>query len=229
MIDDDESLDNLLCCQGCGKTFHNSCVDVDDIIYEAIKRSKNLYWKCDGCAGRKLTGDPTEMIMRKLDAMSADIEALKIRQPPPKTLLSGLFTPKKTGSETATPGSKRKRVETSTSTPSLIHGTGAACSDLVAIKPLKWLYVSMLHPSTTEEAITQKLATACNGTTTDFKCVKLLAKDVLSPTYISFKVGMNDDLFVKSLEPSIWPPGVAFREFVNRPRRNLRPTGVLLQ
>jgi PHD-finger len=228
MSDDSVSMDNLLSCQGCGKTFHNSCVDIDDIIYEALQRSKNLYWKCDECAGPKITGDPTEMIMKKLNAMSADIDALKLRQPPPKKLLSGLFTPRKTEAEVATPGFKRKRVETTTSTPALTHGTGATCQDLVAIKPLKWLYVSMLHPSTTEEAIVNKLSDALDALTVDFKCVKLLAKDIQSPTYISFKVGMNDDLFVKSLEPSIWPPGVAFREFVNRPRRNFRPRGVLL-
>jgi hypothetical protein len=114
-------------------------------------------------------------------------------------------------------------------TPALVQGTGAACSDLVAVKPLKWLYVSMLHPSATEEAITQKLAGAIDAPATDFKCVKLLAKDVQSPTYISFKIGMSDESFKKSLEPSIWPPGVTFREFVNRPRRNFRPSGVLLQ
>jgi PHD-finger len=151
LSDDSVSMDNLLSCQGCGNSFHNSCVDIDDIIYEAIQRSKNLYWKCDGCAGPKLTGDPTEMIMKKLDAMSADIETLKLRQPPPKKLLSGLFTPRKAEAVAATPASKRKRVETSASTPALTHVTGTACHDLVAIKPLKWLYVSMLHPSTTME------------------------------------------------------------------------------
>jgi hypothetical protein len=99
-------------------------------------------------------------------------------------------------------------------------------SDLVTVKPLKWLYVSMLHPSTTEEAIASQLSKTLFAQSTDFNCVKLLAKDVQSPTFISFKVGISEDLFEKSLEPSAWPPGLAFREFVNRPRRFFRPTGV---
>jgi hypothetical protein len=85
--------------------------------------------------------------------------------------------------------------------------------------------VGRLHPSTTEEAITQKLAGAIDALSTDFKCVKILAKDVQSPTYISFKIGMSDESFKKSLEPSIWPLGVAFCEFVYRPRRNFRRSG----
>jgi hypothetical protein len=228
MANDDESIDNLLTCQGCGKSFHTVCVGIEDAIYEALQSCRNLYWKCNGCVGPKLTGDPTEMILRKLDAMSADIEVLKLKQlPPPKKLVTGFFTPRKPD-DVVTPGSKRKRGETA-STPALLHGTGNACSELVAIKPLKWLYVSMLHPTTTESAVTEKLANALGAAQTEFQCVKLLAKSVESPSYISFKIGMNDDLFAKSLEPSIWPPGVAFREFVNRPRRNFRPSGVLLQ
>jgi hypothetical protein len=75
------------------------------------------------------------------------------------------------------------------------------------------MYVTMLRPSTSKEAIANQLSKALKVQPTDFDCVKLLAKDHTSPspTFISFKVGMADDLLLKSMEPSIWPPGVAFR------------------
>jgi hypothetical protein len=202
-----------------------SCVDVENIVYHAMQSCKNLFWKCGDCAGENISGNATEMILEKLETMSADIESLKIKQAPPRKPFSELFTPKRT-EDVRTPGSKRKRNGNPIPTPAIAHGTGDVSSDLVMVKLLKWLYVSMLHPSTTEETIASQLSKTLFAQSTDFNCVKLLAKDVQSPTFISFKVGMSEDLFEKSLEPSAWPPGVAFREFVNRPRRFFRPTGV---
>jgi hypothetical protein len=220
-------MDYLLLCAGCKKSFHTSCVNVENVVYHAMQSCKNLFWNCDDCVEGKVPGDATNMILKKLEAMSADIESLKSKQGPPRKPFSELFTPKRTD-DVRTPGSKRKRTENVTATPVIAHGTGDVSSELVTVKPLKWLYVTMLHPSTTEEAIAKQLSKSLNAQTTDFNCVKLLAKDVQSPTYISFKIGMSEDLFTKSLEPSAWPEGVAFREFVNRPRRFFRPTGVRL-
>jgi hypothetical protein len=176
-------------------------VDVENIVYHAMQSCKNLVWKCGDCVGEKISGNATEMILEKLETMSADIESLKIKQAPPRKPFSELFTPKRTD-DVRTPGSKRKRNGNPIPTPAIAHGTGDFSSDLVTVKPLKWLYVSMLHPSTTEEAIASQLSKTLFAQSTDFNCVKLLTKAVQSPTFISFKVGMSEDLFEKSLEPS---------------------------
>jgi hypothetical protein len=228
LTDDCESMDQLIMCKGCGQCFHTFCAGVASIVFQALENCENLSWKCDKCSENGFAGDATKLIMEKLNAMSADIETLKMKNAPRKPF-SELLTPKNARFEVKTPGSKRKRVDNAIPTPTIAHGTGAACSELMAVKPLKWLYVTMLHPTTTGEAVANQLSKALNAQATDFNCVKLLAKEVQSPTYISFKIGMNDDLFAKSMEPSVWPPGVAFREFVNRPRRLFRPVGVQLQ
>jgi hypothetical protein len=48
---------------------------------------------------------------------------------------------------------KRKRVDGTVKTPAMIIGTGAATSGVITVKTRKWLYVSMLHPETTEDLI----------------------------------------------------------------------------
>jgi hypothetical protein len=170
--------------------------------------------------------------------MSSDIDQLKVKAAP-RSSFAGLFqgnddTPrgsKRTAllngngdTSNATPFVKRKRMEAKVNTPAIIMGTGAVSNDLVAVKPLKWLYVSMLHPETTEDSVIKLLSNALGNTQEEYTCVKLLPRNMPTPTFISFKVGMSDDLFEKSLDPAVWPNGVAIREFVSRPRKFFRPS-----
>jgi hypothetical protein len=149
------------------------------------------------------------------------------------TTFSGLFskddaTPRGskrlngTNDNVETPKIKRKRSEAKIDTPAVIMGTGDIESDLIAVQPLKWLYVSMLHPETTEDSIVKLLGKKLNKTENDFTCVKLVPKNIPTLTFISFKVGMSEELFEKSIDPTVWPNGVAIREFVNRPRKFFR-------
>jgi hypothetical protein len=100
----------------------------------------------------------------------------------------------------------------------MIMGTGAATSGVITVKPQKWLYVSMLHPETTKESVIKLISTAMKSKATDFNCVKLLPRNMKDPTFISFKIGMPEDLFEGSLNPTLWPSGVAIRAFIDRPR-----------
>jgi hypothetical protein len=52
----------------------------------------------------------------------------------------------------------------------MIMGTGAATNGVITVKPRKWLYVSMLHPETTEESVIKLISTAMKSTATDFIC-----------------------------------------------------------
>jgi hypothetical protein len=107
-------------------------------------------------------------------------------------------------------------------TPAMIMGTGAATNGVITVNPRKWLYVSMLHPETTEESVIKLISTAMKSTATDFNCVKFLPRNMKDPTFISFKIGMPEDLLEGSLNPTLWPSGVAIREFIDRPRNFFR-------
>jgi hypothetical protein len=119
-------------------------------------------------------------------------------------------TVKRHANKTGDQSVKRPRI----STPA---GSGEAVDDLKPVAPMKWLYVSRLHPQTSEEAVTKKLCSALNVDPSEFKCVKLVPR-MEDPSFISFKVGLTEELLQRSLAPEVWPPGIAVRKFVNRPR-----------
>jgi hypothetical protein len=54
------------------------------------------------------------------------------------------------------------------------------------------------------------------STPTDFNCVKLLPRNMKDPSFISFKIGMPEELFKGSLNPTLWSSGSAIREFIDR-------------
>jgi hypothetical protein len=69
----------------------------------------------------------------------------------------------------------------------------------------------MLHPETTEESAIKLISTVMKSTPTYFRNMK-------EPTFITFKIGMPEALFEGSLNPTLWPSGVAIREFIDGPR-----------
>ncbi len=240
-MDDNDDHEELLSCDRCDKMFHIFCVEISSETFAVIQNCKNLTWTCDDCVGAPVTQTGSNIMgkimkkLEKLDAMASDIEELKAKGATvKKPLLSDLFqhTPrgsKRTGTHEETPTIKKKRLEQKTATPAPVIGTGAANNELVAVKPSKWLYVSMLHPDTTEASVVKLLASGLKSDAGVFNCVKLLPKNLqYAPSFISFKIGMPEELLSKSMEPSLWPTGVAVREFVNRPRKFFRPTGAVI-
>jgi hypothetical protein len=236
---DEHASDILLSCVTCEKKFHGQCVSekLDQHFVEMIAACPNLTWRCDYCVimfteSKSTIDRRLDLIFGKLEAMSSDIDALKSKPAPLKTLASILVdsesarSGKRPFAQDSPSGSpmKRKRYETKPSTPALIMGAGAANDEIKTVEPKKWLYVSNLDPQTTEEAVVKLISSGLQSAPTEFSCVKLLPKNVLAPTFISFKIGMRDELFQKSLAPELWPSGIAFREFVDRPRSFPRRT-----
>lgn len=231
-LDDSHSNDNIVTCRQCSKNFHAYCADIDDQLYELLMKNKNLSWSCNDCIGKPANMEINNclgLIMEKLGTMSSDIEALKVSAAP-KTTFADMVR------KDATPRTPKRRAgdkdfqfvkRTRTDTPSMIMGTGEANNALVSVEPLKWLYVSRLHPQTSEESVLKLLTTAHNVDEKMFTCVKLMPR-MQNPTFISFKVGMSNDLLLTSLAPDIWPAGVAIREFVNRPRNFFQPQPIRL-
>lgn len=145
---------------------------------------------------------------------------------------SSSLTPKITKRPTLDPMSIRSRrlfapnKENKQPKTSLIAGTGSSTSTLgVSVVPTKkqkfWLYLSRISPSVTVE---QVVALAKQRLETDeVEVVKLVARgrDVSMLTFISFKVGIDEELKTKALSSSTWPKGIFFRQFTdNRSNKN---------
>jgi hypothetical protein len=233
VLDDSISNDNLINCRQCSKATHAQCAEIDSALFDALMNNRHLSWTCDDCLdeGSKWEKDDRlDLILNKLSTVCADVELLKANAPP-KPAFSSLFrngyetpkTAKRRADEKGQSSVKRQRV----ATPAVVIGTGAANDVLKAVAPMKWLYVSRLDPQTSEEAVTNVLTTALQVDAKMFTCVKLVPR-MQNPTFISFKVGMSEELLQKSLAPEFWPPGIAIREFVNRPRSFFGPPIVRL-
>jgi hypothetical protein len=164
-INDDDCLYKLINCYVCAKPYHITRVDKDEAVFHALKTYKNLSWQCDECSGSQVVNNNDrglELIMKKLESMSSEIDQLK-EKTVPKSTFSGLFQengdnlrgskrsailngngdPSKT-----TPFGKRKRLESKVHTPAIIMGTGAVNNDLVVVQAIKVVlcaYASSRH------------------------------------------------------------------------------------
>jgi hypothetical protein len=119
------------------------------------------------------------------------------------TSVSSLKTKRRAlGEETHSTPIKRKRTETKANT-ALTMGVGATNDEIKTFESLKWLYISSLDPQTSGEAVVQLISSDLQSASTEFACVKLLPKNVLDPTFVSFKIRMKEDLFLKNLTSSL--------------------------
>jgi hypothetical protein len=230
---DDSSSEDIVTCALCSKNFHGKCMDVPTELVNFLNSRSDLSWSCKDCVGEpeKLeTKQCLNVLMKKVSSMAEDIEALKAKAAPRPTFSSlvrnNLETPK-TAKRRMDDGGEHSVKRPRVTTPALIIGNGDVVDDLKPVAPVKWLYVSRLTPDTTEQAVTNKLASALNVDEKLFNCIKLNPR-MPTPSFISFKVGMTDDLLQRSLAPEVWPTGVAVREFINRPRNFFGPPAVRL-
>jgi hypothetical protein len=172
-INDDDCLYKLINCYVCAKPYHITRVDKDEAVFHALKTYKNLSWQCDECSGSQVVNNNDrglELIMKKLESMSSEIDQLK-EKTVPKSTFSGLF--QENGDNLR--GSKRSAI---------LNGNGDHLKLLLSVKgnvwsqkctlqrlswvralstmiwlsykPLKWFYVPMLHPDTTEYSVIQR-------------------------------------------------------------------------
>lgn len=130
---------------------------------------------------------------------------------------------------------KRKRTESvSRSTPNFPRPTYGTKDDITSLKSAdswKSIYVSMLHPTTTEDQLIDYvlgLNLKPNLNSSDLLCRKLLASNrrIEELRFLSFKISVPDDIFDMLIDPAMWPKTVAVREFVNRSRQT--PMGAFL-
>lgn len=102
-------------------------------------------------------------------------------------------------------------------------GCGPPILDLKVAEPRKMLYISNLDPHTSEEQLCAIIKSKFGIKT--MKCSKLVPadRDLATLEYVSFKVLVPENGFVKFLDSNSWPSGVIVREFVPR-TKNLKNT-----
>ncbi|KAL9699040.1 hypothetical protein quinque_002481 [Culex quinquefasciatus] len=125
---------------------------------------------------------------------------------------------------TTTWPSKRPRdseTPTKVSIPSASRGKAITTVPVLASAEqddLWYIWLSSFPPSVTEDDIRLMVKECLSVDDDDPIAVKMLVKkgvDISTLTSITFKVGVSRDYRESSLDPSNWPEGLAFREFVN--------------
>lgn len=117
-----------------------------------------------------------------------------------------------------------RSTSTHSNQPPLATGNDASPSlgNLVAPRkaPKFWLYLSRAARNVTVEQVTT-LATSRLGTSNvEVYCLVAKGRDISRLSFISFKIGMDQQLKEKALSLSTWPAGLVVREFENRSDTN---------
>lgn len=88
----------------------------------------------------------------------------------------------------------------------------------------KFLYVSELHPATTCEQMADYISKKLNVPKNDIICKILLKKDcnLNDLEFVSFKIGIKEDLIDQTKTVNFWPPMVTARDFQERRRSGPR-------
>lgn len=126
-----------------------------------------------------------------------------------------------------TPGNAPKRRLTDRSPPAptqLLMGTASTSPSLpfrtVPEQPRCWLFLTRIAPEVTREKVATMVQKSME---TDDLVIHPLIPRGLDPgtlNFISYKVGLPMSLRDKAMEPSSWPLGLVFREFIDR-RQNV--------
>ena len=91
-----------------------------------------------------------------------------------------------------------------------------------------WLYLSGLNPLATNSDV-KKIVSRCLEVPDTIEVVRLVPKDkdISQLSFVSYKVGLEPCLKNKALDPSSWPAGLLFREFINQPKNSIRRAGTM--
>lgn len=99
-------------------------------------------------------------------------------------------------------------------------------SILPAAAPKKfWLYLSGINPLATNSDV-QKIVCRCLDVAESSEVIRLVPKDkdVTKLSFVSYKVGLDPALKTLALDPSSWPAGLFFREFIDHSKNANRLT-----
>lgn len=89
---------------------------------------------------------------------------------------------------------------------------------LSAVEANKWIFISRLHPQTSEIQVVHHLTTNLEISATDIVCNKLIKRGISEDriSFTSFKIGLKSNLFDKVNNRTFWPTGAIVHEFKPR-------------
>lgn len=213
----------IVVCRDCNASFHSKCVNLKKPAVTAIKENDGIHWNCKECS----TPSMKDMLLQMVECTKAVMQLIAKLSPLidtnksvnlPSTPIMNLFP----GQSNHGSANKRRRVEfvskSNAETP-MIFGTNENSSDLKTAALSKQVYVSFLHPSTTEEEIMDHIKQKA-GLVDDqpLACKKLISpgRNLDELSFVSFKITCSETNFPKIIDAAIWPKQIAVREFVNR-------------
>lgn len=232
-------------CRGfCTAVFHPGCTGLSGDMLEEVIRNRQLFWLCKACSSlmhdirfRKSVKMAHEVgSSKQLNEHSEILEALKtevmaelkteIRSNFAMLIGSNSLTPR---TSTNRKGVGRRRLfgirkQPADPSKNLLcgEGSGEIPGGVTVVKrddPKFWVYLSRISPDVTAEQVISMVKSRL--ATEDVVAFRLVPKDrdISTLSFVSFKVGMKQELRAKALTASTWPTGIYFREFEEKGRR----------
>lgn len=226
-------IDQVACRGYCGGIFHMTCAGVSRALLSYFtSHKKNLFWMCVKCAEmfenshfRSISccshePSPLASLSEAINELRTEIKQLSTK---PATLPAPPALPRP---EPRPPQAPKARYMANTAAQ---YGSKESSQNIVTVQNSTvgndkfWLYLSRIRPDATNELISA-IVKECLETTVDPEVVKLVpkGKDTAGLSFISFKIGLDQDLKTTALDPSTWPEGIMFREFEDYGSKNFR-------
>ena len=223
-------------CNLCDRLVHMKCIGWARSNLDFLNGHANLLWFCDGCLPtldqlkNKGATPSTETIASAVsDCIEISLKNFKLELDKTNSLIATISEKMQTNSaitlSAQRPGNKRPRGSVDmvtpkrSTTPALLGGTRQVAnnSNIVATVPKPtpkfWIYLSRIAPQVSEDEVASMVRECLDDS--DPIVEKLVKKDsdLSSFAFVSFKVGVSQELREKALDPSIWPKGIFFRVF----------------
>lgn len=247
--------DKSVNCFICGHICHSLCYDLD-AAHSLIGLHTNIVFLCDMCIEKKAdfaakpnNNTKTDQTSTNNDNIVQAIVELKgmvvnmqekiarIERPSFRDVLAG-------DNPESRLTAKRKRTnngsinvgngpETPKGRPKKgIVGNNEGDVGLSSVEARKWIFVSQLHPSTSDESFVDYVKKRLNDADNKLKiqAFALVPKERKREelNFISFKLNIPESSYEAVFQSEIWPKGVVVREFVLDQQRHRRPTGHFL-
>ena len=217
----------------CNKLVHAACVKINNNMISLFNSGENFKWYCDDCCDViKNLQRSMDDVMKILVSLSAELKRTLDRSSSEKriTRQSKKNLPKDSDED---PPSTPVTVQSAHRhfhpvVPDVIVGT---CSDVAesvkSVPDRKLVYASKFANSTSPDGLRTFLCTKLDVPIDAIDCRLLVSanQDVSKLNFVSFKIGVDPELFTKLLHPNIWPTGVLVREFISRPK-NYNPVAL---
>lgn len=238
------SAPEVVCGGFCKATFHYKCAPVPEAFYKEVHGNCATYWMCKECreimgnarfqntvksmnAATKEINDAYSKLVDDLKSEIKESLIVELRQEIQggfNRLSPAVLSPAPNRFQFNRPALKRTRerdevaVAVSERPTKILRGTNQSTTASVGIADTPgnkfWIYLTKISPEATEEDIVNLAKSCLQSEDVIAKALVPKGRPPSTLTFISFKVGVSQDLKSKAMNPSTWPPQIQFREFI---------------